>query len=121
VAQSWPLLEVADGELDHGVAAVVGVQRDGGAGAVGDERVVAPVRPRGGLGADQAGAAHDQPAACLAPQSGLGHLGSSAVGVGDVGPGVLVNGGDRGLDQLRLAHRDREPQIVAAVRADDLA
>jgi hypothetical protein len=75
-----PLLEVADGELDHGVAAVVGVQRDGGAGAVGDERVVAPVRPEGGLGADQAGAAHDQPAACLASKGRLGHLGSPPSG-----------------------------------------
>jgi hypothetical protein len=63
VAQSGALLEVADGQLDGGVAAVVGVQFDGGAGPVGDERVVAPVGPQGRLGADQAGAAHDQPAA----------------------------------------------------------
>jgi hypothetical protein len=56
------LLEVADGEFDHGVAAMVGVHRHGGAGAVGDERVVAPVRPQGGLRADQASAADDQPA-----------------------------------------------------------
>jgi hypothetical protein len=56
------LLEVADGEFDHGVAAMVGVHRHSGAGAVGDERVVAPVRPQGGLRADQASAADDQPA-----------------------------------------------------------
>jgi len=121
VAESCALLEVADGELHHGVAAVVGVQLDGAAGAVGDERVVAPVRPQGGLGVDQTGAAHDQPAACLASKRRLGHLGGPAVGVVDVGPGVLADGGDRGLDQLGLAHRDREPDGVAAARGDDLA
>jgi hypothetical protein len=35
VAQSGALLEVADGQLDHGVAAMIGVQLDGGAGPVG--------------------------------------------------------------------------------------
>jgi hypothetical protein len=32
------------------------------------------------LGADQAGAAHDQPAACLASKGRLGHLGSPPSG-----------------------------------------
>jgi hypothetical protein len=73
------------------------------------------------VGADQAGAAHDQPAACLAGKGRLGLLGGPAVGVVDVGPGVLADGGDRGLDQLGLTHRDREPDAMAAARADDLA
>jgi hypothetical protein len=60
-----PLLEVADGEFDHGVAAVVGVQRHRGADPVGDEGVMAPVRPQRRLRADQAGAPDNQPAACL--------------------------------------------------------
>jgi len=107
--------------LDHGVAAVVDVQGDGGAGAVGDEGVVAPVRPQRRLRADQAGAAHDQPTTRLASKRGLGHLGSPAVGVVDVGPGVLADGGDRGLDQLGLTDRDREPDAMTTARSDDLA
>ena len=45
----------------RGVAAVVGVGFFGvEVVSVGDERVVAPVGPQLGLGADEAGAAHDQ-------------------------------------------------------------
>jgi len=65
--------------------------------------------------------AHDQPAARLASKGRLGHLGGPAVGVVDVGPGVLADGGDRRLDQLGLADCDREPDAMAAARADDLA
>jgi hypothetical protein len=43
--------EVADRELDRGVAAVVLVQFDGRADPVGDEGVVAPVGEQLGLGA----------------------------------------------------------------------
>ena len=46
--------EVADRELDRGVAAVVLVQFDGRADPVGDEGVGAPVGEQLGLGADQA-------------------------------------------------------------------
>jgi hypothetical protein len=80
VAEPCPLLEVADGKLDHGVAAVVGVQGDGGAGPVGDEGVVAPVGPQRRLGADQAGPAHDQPTTRLASKGRLGHLGGPPSG-----------------------------------------
>jgi hypothetical protein len=41
-AAGRPGFEVADAQLDHGVAAVVGVQPDRGADSVGDEGVVAP-------------------------------------------------------------------------------
>ena len=51
-------LQVADRQLDHGVGAVVGVERGRRAGAVGEKGVVAPVgkelrpgRPQGGCGA----------------------------------------------------------------------
>jgi hypothetical protein len=40
--QADPVFEVADAQLDDGVAAVVGVQPDRGADSVGDEGVVAP-------------------------------------------------------------------------------
>ena len=48
-------------ELPLWVGAMVGVQFDRGADPVGDEGVVAPVGEQLGLGALEAGAAHDQP------------------------------------------------------------
>ena len=86
VAEPDPVLEVADGQLADRVATVVGVQGDGAVFTVGDEGVVAPVGPQGGLHADKAGAAHHQPLAC---QPGLGDLGDAAVGVVDVDPGAV--------------------------------
>ena len=91
---------------DGGVAAVVGVGGDGvEVGSVGDECVVAPVGPQLALGADEAGAAHDEPqlgglvvgaaelvAAAAGLDGGLSHLGLPAAGVGDALPGVLVYG-----------------------------
>jgi hypothetical protein len=40
VLQAGAVLEVADGRFDLGVATVVGLQLQGAAGPVGDERVV---------------------------------------------------------------------------------
>jgi hypothetical protein len=80
--------EVANAQLDDCVAAVILVQLHGGADPVGDQGVVAPVGEQLGLGADQAGAAHDQP---VAPVAGLGDLRQAAVGVDDVDPGVLFD------------------------------
>ena len=55
------VVDVTNGEFDSGVGSVVGV---GGFGvevvSVGDERVVAPVRPQLALGADKAAASDDQ-------------------------------------------------------------
>ena len=70
--------EVADHQLDRGVVAVIGVGDERRDGAVGREAVVAPVGEQLGLGADQAGAADDQPEAL---QLGLGDLRLAAVGV----------------------------------------
>jgi hypothetical protein len=109
--------EVADRELDRGVAAVILVQLDGGADSVGDQGVVAPVGEQLGLGACQAGAAHDQPVALVA---GLGNLGQAAVGVADRCPGVLVDGGDRGADRLGLADGDGGADLGAAAGPDGL-
>ena len=53
--------QIADGQYAYRVAAVIGVQGDGVTWPVGDEGVVAPVGPQGGLRADQLGAAHHQP------------------------------------------------------------
>jgi hypothetical protein len=84
--QADPFFEVADAQLDDWVAAVILVQPHRGADRVGDKGVVAPVGEQLGLGADQAGAAHDEPVALVA---GLGDLCDATVGVDDVDPGVL--------------------------------
>jgi hypothetical protein len=71
VRQAGARLEVADGQLTHGVAAVVGVQPGGGADAVGHEGVVAPGGKQLDLVALVADTTHDQP---VAPVGGLGDL-----------------------------------------------
>jgi len=53
VDQSGTEFEITDSQFAHRVMAVIGVECDGGAGAVGDERVVAPVGPQLRLRADQ--------------------------------------------------------------------
>jgi hypothetical protein len=99
------------------VAAVIGVQPHGGADPVGDKRVVAPVGEQLGLGADQAGAAHDQP---VTPIAGLGDLRQATVGVDDVGPRGLVDSGDRLPDRRGLADGDGVVELVAAAGPDGL-
>jgi hypothetical protein len=109
VPQADAGLEVADAQLDDGVAAVILVEFDGGADPVGDQGVVAPVGEQLGLGADQAGA-HDQP---VAPVAGLGDLGDATVGVDDLDPGGLVDARDRLPDRLGLADGDGVADPVA--------
>ena len=77
VPQPRAVLEIADGELHHRMAAMIGIQLNRGSLTVGDKGVVAPVRPQGGLDADQAGASHDQP---VAAKDGLGDLGDTPSG-----------------------------------------
>jgi hypothetical protein len=72
VGQPGARLEVADRQLAHGVAAVVGVQPGGGANPVGDERVVAPGWEQLLLVAGVSDPPDDQP---VAPVAGLGDLG----------------------------------------------
>ena len=74
------VFEVGDDLLDDGVVAVLGLDDRDVVGAVGDEREVPPVGPQLGLGAEQAGAADDQPAPAV---DGLGDLRLAAVGVVD--------------------------------------
>ena len=73
-------------------------------GAVGDQAEVPPVGPQLGLGAEQAGAPDDQPAAAV---DGLGDLRLAVVGVVDALPGVLVDRLDGGADGLDHPHADR--------------
>ena len=121
VFETGAFFEVADGELDHGVLAVEGVDGDGVAGQVGEEPEVPPVGPQGGLGgAGQSGAAHDQTPAVV---DALGHLGLAVEGVVDRRPRRLVDGGDgRGQRLCPGAHRHRvadvEPSSMAMVSSD---
>jgi hypothetical protein len=64
-------LGVADGELDHGVAAVVSIQLNRTAGPVGDERLVVPASKQLPLVGAVAHTTHDQP---VAAQPSLGDL-----------------------------------------------
>jgi hypothetical protein len=97
VAQPGAVFEVTDGELADGVAAVVGVQPDGGAGTVGDEGVVAPRGEQLLLVAEVADATHDEPVAAI---GGLGDLREPVAGVADVDPVGFGDGGDGGADGL---------------------
>jgi len=53
--------EVADHELDRGVVAMIDISGEQRQGAVGGEAVMAPIGPQLRLGANQTGAADDQP------------------------------------------------------------
>ena len=86
VGQAGARLEVTDGQLADGVAAVVGVQPDGGADAVGEEPVVAPGREQLLLVDEVADPTDHQP---VAPVGSLGDLPDPARRVGDVDPVVL--------------------------------
>ena len=81
------VFEVGDHLLDDGVLAVLGFDHGDLLAAVGDEREVPPVGPQLSLGAEQTGAADDQPPTAVA---GLGDLRLTLLGVGEVLPGVLV-------------------------------
>ncbi len=128
---SGALFEVTDGELDRGVFSMelVGFDRRH-VGVGGDEGVVAPVVPEAALGSfGEPGPAYDQ-ANCsgLGTSPGgvgrLGDLGLAADGVVDVGPGVFVDCGDRGLDVGVEAHGDRPAdamgvEVVAEFRGPE--
>jgi hypothetical protein len=118
VVEAGALLEVADRELDLGVAALVGLDLGERLGAVGEEGVVAPVGKQLGLGAEEAGAANDEPASA---QGALGDLGDPPGRVtGKRLPGLLADQLDRGADVCLLADADRVADIVALERLDRL-
>ncbi len=111
------LLEIVDGEFDDGVVTMEGVEVDGSTLEVGQEGEVAPVGPQRGLGADQAGAAHDEAPALV---GALGHLGPPSFGVVDLHPGVLGDGGDgpgQGLGPGAHGHRVVDPETPEGLRS----
>ena len=84
VFESRAFFEIADGELDAGVAAVEPVRGGGVVFGVGDECVVSPVGPQPLLcGVGEAGAAHDEAHGALvgAAAGGVGRFGDLGVAV----------------------------------------
>ena len=82
VFESRAFFEIADGELDAGVAAVEPVRGGGVVFGVGDECVVSPVGPQPLLcGVGEAGAAHDEAHGALvgAAAGGVGRFGDLGV------------------------------------------
>ena len=119
--------EVADGELDDGVAAVELVRGGGVEFGVGDECVVSPVGPQSLLCAlGEAGAAHHEAngAVLFAAACGIGRLGDLGVavfGVGDVGPRVVADRLDRCANSGYEGDGDRPFEVVAVETVDQLA
>jgi hypothetical protein len=111
VGQPCARLQVADGQLTDGVAAVVSVQPGGGPRPVGDERVIAPGRKQLLLVAQVADSTDDEPVTLVGD---LGDLRDPVECVGDLDPGLLGDRRDGGAHGLGLAHRDRIADAVAA-------
>ena len=118
--------EVADGELDDGVGAVELISGGGVVVGVGDERVVSPVGPHLLLGAlGESGAAHHEANGALGFAAagdvlGLGDLGAAALGVGDVGPGVVADRLDRCAHSGSERDGDRPLDVVGVEAVDQL-
>ena len=99
------------------VLTMEGVDVGGGPLEVGQEGEVTPVGPQGGLGTDEAGAAHDEAPALV---GALGHLGPAPFGVVDLHPGVLGEGGDglgQGLGPGAHGHGVVDPETPERARS----
>ena len=126
VVEPDAVLEVADGVLDLGVAAMVGLQFQGVAVPVRDKGVIAVVGQEGqlraGCGLDPADdEAHRRGVGlgiegCVA---GLGHVGSAVHPVGDGRPVRLGYGLDLVAQALVLPDGDGEADIGLAADRDD--
>ena len=123
MVQSDTVFEVADDVFDHGMAAVVGFQLDGVAGAVGDQRVVGVVDQQLELGAwGGFDPAHDQADlwrfGAERPVDGFGDIGAVDE-VWDRRPFVVADRGDRFVDGFVQLDGDRERDSgLAAGRSD---
>ena len=124
--EAGAFFEVADGELDHGVAAVELIRGGGVVVGVGDECVVPPVGPQSLLCAvGEAGAAHHETNGALGFAAaggvlGLGDLGAAVFGVSDVGPRVVADRLDRSANSGYEGDGDRPLEVVAVETVDQL-
>ena len=106
MVQSHTVLQVADGVLDLGVSAMVGLQFQGVALSVRDEGVIAVAGKQGQLGAGRV--------------SGLGNVGGALHPVGYGRPVRLWYGLYEIAQTPVLADGDGEADIVAAADGDDV-
>ena len=110
----------------NGVGAVELISGGGVVVGVGDERVVSPVGPHLLLGAlGESGAAHHEANGALGFAAagdvlGLGDLGAAALGVGDVGPGVVADRLDRCAHSGSERDGDRPLDVVGVEAVDQL-
>ena len=120
------VLQVADGVLDLGVAAMVGLEVQGIALPVGDESVIAVVGEERQLGAGRGlDPAYDEPYGCgvgLALEGyirGLRHVGGALHPIGDGRPVRLGYGVDLAAQALVLADGDGGADLRLAADGDD--
>lgn len=113
-----PSLQVPDCELDHGVAAVVGVEVDRTPDAIGKERVVAPGGKQLGLGGAEPGAADHQTVPVAIGALRDRRLASERAV--DTRPGRLVGGLDDLDHALVLVDGDRIAHVVVPTGGDDV-
>ena len=126
MVQPDAVLEVADGILDLGVAAMVGLQFQGVAVSVGDETVIAVVDEEGQLGTgrglhppDDAPHRRGVGRALEGGVSGLSHSGGAVHPVGDGRPVLLRYRLDEIAQAGVLADGDGEADIQLAAGGDD--
>ena len=124
--ESHAVLEVSDGILDLGVAAMVGLQLQGIPVPVGDEAVIAVAGEEGQLGTGRGlHPPDDEPhrrGIGLAPEgnvSGLGHIGGAVHPVGDGSPVRLGYGFNEIAQAGTLADGDGEADLRLATDGDD--
>lgn len=122
-----PYFKIPDGVLELGVAAVVGLEGERVARAVGDEGVIVVGGEEGELGA-RGGlhAADDEPGGLRALLPGerrvgrLGHVGAALEPVRDGAPGVLRDRLDELVEPAVEAHRDAEAHAHRPADPHDL-
>ena len=106
-------------EFDGRVVAVIDIGGQQRHGAVGRERVMTPVGEQLGLGADEPGAANDQPELAQATSRRLRLAGVRVVA--DRDPVLLGDLGDQRPDLLGLLDADRELDALAGELGHQLA
>ena len=126
MVESHAVLQVPDGVLDLGVAAVAGLQFQDVAVAVGDESVIAVAGEQSQLGAGRGlDPADDEPhrfGTGLTAEwdvLGLGHVGGTLHPVGNGPPLRLGDGPDEPAQPGVLAYGDGEADIHPAAEGDD--
>ena len=123
--EAHTVLEVSDGVLDFGVAAVVGLQFEHFPVPVGDEAMIAVSGEEGQLGTGRGlHPPDDEPYRCgigLAPErsvSGLGHVGGAVHPVWDGRPVRLGYGFNEIAQALALALADGDGEADLRLAAD---